>query len=207
MTPENIVLELFPIPIYISTLESLTIDTKKLIVNQEFEIMHSNTGSYSTNKTLLNIPELENIKKEIDWHVEYYTSQVLRIKEDQKFFMTTSWAVKHKKGNFAGTHLHTNSLVSGVFYLYSNKNYGCLTIQKHFYNLFTTSLMPDFSEYNRINSTEYNIESEENRIILFPSHTLHSVSVNNSNYTRYSVAFNYFANGIFGHKESFLQLT
>lgn len=206
MLEQSKILALFPIPVYVSKLNSLTHELKQLIVDQEYELMHSKKGFYTVNQSLLNLTELKNVREEVDAHVENYAKNILKVDEKQKFYMTNSWAVKHRTGNHADTHLHTNSLISGVFYLYQNSEYGNLQIQKHYYNLFPTTVSPDFSEYNMLNSTTWTIESQENSLILFPSTTLHSVSSNNSQYTRYSVAFNYFIKGNFGNKESYLEI-
>lgn len=200
------VLQLFPIPIYAGVLESLTQDLKQFIKDQEFELMHSGKGYYTVNHEFLSIPELKIVKEEVDTHVETYVRKVLKVHESQKFYMTTSWALKHEPGNFAGSHSHTNSLISGVFYLNQNEKFGELTFEKTFDNVFTRTIDLSYTEFNTINSGKWSLQPSANMIVLFPSTLVHSVSENLADENRYSVAFNYFVKGEFGRKESKLYI-
>jgi uncharacterized protein (TIGR02466 family) len=200
------VLQLFATPIYFSKLDSLTNDIKKIIIDQEFEEMYSGTGSYTKNQNLLNLPELLYVKEEIDRHVGCYAHEILKVKSSQEFYLTTSWAVKHTTGNYANPHIHTNSLISGVFYLDDDKDFGKINFGRTHDNIFTSAISPDFDEFNPLNSTEYAVSPSSGMILLFPSITNHSVSPNMSDKTRYSVSFNYFIKGEFGQKESYLNV-
>jgi uncharacterized protein (TIGR02466 family) len=200
-------LQLFATPIYISKLEITNDQIEAIVINQQYEKMHSGTGSYTVNQRLLNLEELKSFKEEIDRHVMCYAYDILKIKQSQKFYLTNSWAVKLDHGDYANPHIHTNSLISGVFYLSGDNKFGRINFGRTYDNIFTSSVSPDFEEYNPLNSSEYSISPEKNMLLLFPSITNHSVSPNLSNDTRYSIAFNYFIEGTFGRKETNLSLS
>lgn len=200
------ILQLFATPIYFSKLDTMSDYISKVIISQDFEKMHSGSGSYTKNQNLLNLPELLDVKNEIDRHVACYAYEILKIKLSQEFYLTTSWAVKHETENYANPHIHNNSLISGVFYLNSHEQFGKINFGRTYDNLFSSSVAPDFQEYTPLNSTEYSVIPETSMVLLFPSLTTHSVSPNKALTTRYSVAFNYFIKGEFGRKESYLNL-
>jgi uncharacterized protein (TIGR02466 family) len=203
---DSTLLQLYPTPVYISKLESITPELKNLIISEKYEVMYSGTATYTTNQQLLNDPAYKILKEEIDSHVEHYVRDYLNVNPNQKFYMTNSWAVCMPTGSFANPHAHTNSLISGCFYLGEDDKFGSFNINRNYDNIFTSTLSPEFVEYTTINSGSYSIQPGEDMIILFPSIVIHNVSPNQSQDTRYSVAFNYFANGIFGRKESYLEL-
>jgi|APCry1669189369_1035219.scaffolds.fasta_scaffold01618_8 uncharacterized protein (TIGR02466 family) len=199
-------LQLYPTPVYISKLESITKELKELIVTEKYEVMYSGTATYTSNQQLLSEPAYKILQEEIDAHVEHYVRDYLQVNPNQKFYMTNSWGVCMPQGSYANPHAHTNSLISGCFYLNSDTNFGSFNINRNYDNIFTSTLCPEFTEYTTINSGSYSIQPEEDMIILMPSLVIHAVSPNQSTNSRYSVAFNYFANGIFGRKESYLEL-
>lgn len=200
------VMQLFAVPVYVGALSSVTEDIKTFCQQQIFEEMYSGTGSYTSNNYFLNLPEMQVVKEEIDSHVETYTRQVLKIDKCQQFYMTTSWVLRHDKNNYAVSHGHTNSLISGVFYLNQHDEFGDLVFEKNFDNLFPKTLEMTYTEFNPINSGKWSLSPSTNMIVLFPSNLNHSVTKNMSDESRYSVAFNYFAKGEFGRKESKLFL-
>lgn len=200
------VIQLFSVPVYAGYLETLTDELKEFIVEQQYELMYSGKGWYTVNQQLLHHPKLKIVKEEVDSHVEIFAQEVLKIKESQEFYLTTSWALKHHQGDFAGSHSHTNSMISGVFYLNQDENFGDLVIERNFDNVFSKTIDPSYTEFTPLNSGKWSFQPIANTILLFPSITLHSVTPNKSNNTRYSVAFNYFIKGEFGHKESKLFL-
>lgn len=200
------VMNLFSVPIYKGILESLTTDLKDFIKSQEYELMHSGTGHYSSNHKFLDLPELKLLKEEVDQHVEIFVREILNISKEQQFYHTTSWALRHCTGNFAKPHFHCNSLISGVFYLNQDEDFGALVFEKTTDNLFPKTLDISFDHWTPLNSASWSLQPVANMIILFPSNLMHSVSENKSKDTRYSVAFNYFVKGRFGYKESELHL-
>jgi uncharacterized protein (TIGR02466 family) len=200
------VLYLFATPVYVNVMQTLTDDKKEFIKSLEFESLYSGKGQYTINQQLLNLPELKEVKEEVDYHVENYARDIIKVHTDQQFYLTNSWALRQNKGDWAHAHHHTNSVFSGVFYLYQDEDFGNLTFEKSSDNIFTKTLDPYYTEFTPMNSGTWSIQPVANMIVMFPSILKHGVEMSRSEKTRYSVAFNYFMKGQFGHKESELHL-
>jgi len=205
------VLQLFPISVYKSKLE-IDEDTKKFIYSQEYERMGSGNGDFTKNKYVLDTPECKNLKTQIEKHLNIFTNDYLTVKDNINFYMQNSWAVKHNKGDWGQQHCHANSLLSGVCYLKTNKNSGNIVFHKPdgYTNLFHTSTMILFNDYDNHNCESFDICPEEGDILIFPSHLMHSIKSNNSDMDRYSLAFNFHIEGELYSKDSkidYLKLT
>ena len=104
--------------------------------------------------------------------------------------ITSSWVNCNKYKDFNRTHVHPMSFFSGVFYLKVPKNSGNIVFENpnqlannNFYGLKILS-------NNLVNSMSYEIQPEENDLIIFNSHLPHFVKPNYSNEDRISIAFN-----------------
>ena len=135
-------------------------------------------------------------------------SNLLKIKPETEFYITTSWAVKFLPGGSAHEHSHVNSLFSGVLYLKAAEETGQITFHKYqkYLNFSSPTISLEFTEQNIFNSSTWSITPIENQIIIFPSNLMHSVDINNSKDDRISVAFNMFVRGNFGGREAALTI-
>ena len=92
--------------------------------------------------------------------------------------------------HFNTKHIHGNSIISGCVYLKVPQNSGNLlfhpNMMEHYFYTTYTNCDTDFS------SKETEFTAEEKKVILFPSFLPHSVSPNNSNEDRISIAFNFY---------------
>ena len=195
--------ELWPTPIYENYIE-----VKPDWVNKsktfEYERMYSNNGDYTKNKKILN--ELPDLKHEIFKNVILFTEKYLHI-ADINFYFTNSWVVKHYPNDWAQTHNHTNSLLSGVYYLETEQNSGDLCFESNnVNNLFPNAVFPNFKEYNYTTGGQIKMKVDMGKLYLFPSHIFHQVLKNKTNKIRYSLAFNLFCKGSFGKDEFELKL-
>jgi len=203
--PEFAIHNLWPITVYQSNL-----DVKKewvdYAINCNYERMRSNNGDISVSKYVLN--DITDLQKEIKIHIDNYTKKFLKVKNNLNFYFLNSWLVKHHPHDFAQSHCHINSLISGVFYLTVPPNSGDLKFSKtHSHtNLFNQNIAIDYESYNNINADTWLINSVEGQIILFPSFMEHSVTENLSNQVRYSLAFNLYVKGDIGKDEYRLEL-
>lgn len=196
---------LWPTPIYKNNFE-----VKKEWLNFseviEYENTSVNNGSISIDRYILN--KLPDLKKEIEIHCFNYTKKFLKIKNNANFYMQNSWILKHKKNNWAQAHYHTGSLISGVYYLDVPKNSGNIVFQRmsSYVNLFHSTINIEYDELNYINDDMQNFTIKTGDILLFPSHVMHKVRANLSNFDRYSVGFNFFVKGKFGIQEFQLEI-
>lgn len=196
-------LNLFGIPIYIG---NLSLDDKEIniLINSEYERLKPNNGFKTKNIFILNNKKIKKLNNEIKNHLNIYLYNQLKIKDNIKFKMLNSWCIKHIKDDWAQKHSHSNSFLSGIVYLKTNKNSGNLIFYKNVYwqNIFYKSVDIEFKEYTETNSDIWSITPKNGDIILFPSFLEHSVTYNKSKEDRYSCAFNFYPQGEFGNKNS-----
>ncbi len=118
------------------------------------------------------------------------------MKYTNKFQITTSWFTKVDKKEQGHLHNHRNCFVSGILYLQTYQDCGNITFQ----DLSDKRLVLDVNEYNILNSREWFYEPRDGFLILFPSEVHHIIGENNSNHTRYSLAFNVTPRGLIGNE-------
>ena len=141
----------------------------------------------SEDSYLLDHNQLSDIKKFIEEGLNRFTTQVLLSK--QKLKITQSWSNKNPKGSIVHQHMHSNSIVSGVFYFRVNKDQPPITFHKSQYELLTMN----YTDNNNFNSGVFNLQINTGELIIFPSQTGHSVSMNRSDDIRISLSFNSFS--------------
>ena len=197
---------LFGVPIYTSDVAPVSAKSINYIVNSPFQEMQN--GFITENVKLLDDPNCLEIRNKILNAFDDYAYNLLKIKPETEFYLTTSWAVKFMPGGSAQAHTHTNSLFSGTLYLKTAGETGQITFHstQKYLNFSSTTISLEFTEQNLFNSSTWSITPTENQIIIFPSNVMHSVEVNNSKDDRISVAFNLFVRGNFGYRESVLSI-
>jgi len=186
------IIQLFPISVYTGDIV-INEDDKKNILEENYERMFSGNGDYTKNKYLLHDTKYKNLKEKINNHLDVYTKKYLNVKKHIKFYMQNSWAVRHQSDDWGQSHIHANSLLSGVYYIQTKKNSGDICFHKPmgYTNIFHSSTNVPFEKFDNHNCDVYNITPEDGKILLFPSHLYHSINNNISDITRYSVSFNF----------------
>ena len=107
---------------------------------------------------------------------------------DIKFKITTSWAVKLRKGESVHHHNHRNCLWSAVFYYGNYTKKSCPLFFQNPINPSIPYQIDDVSQRNPMMS-DIAIQPQTNMVIFFPSWINH-YSNPNMEHTRYSLAFN-----------------
>jgi len=168
---------------------------KKIKYNFTKSSIEKKSDCFISNK--LNIfNDLNSLKKEINKHVGFYLNKLLNYKMNYKF--TTSWATKTNNKGYGQKHFHNNCFLSGVYYPIGNKDF-----KINFYKRHSTMWDVDIKEYNEFNAKQVIFEIKNNNtLILFPSELNHSISTNNSDIIRYSIAFNVNPKGLIGQKDN-----
>lgn len=199
------VIPLFAIPLFRTHLGPLDPKMKDFIVKAPCERMPAGNGSYTVDKYFLNSPELAELKEQIMERVKEYIHGYLDVTNDFEFVMENSWINRHQTGDYSPSHWHGSSLMSGVYYVQVEENAGDIVFhkdQRHL-NLFDPIIPIKFNyektldqnKMNVYNTNNFGITPQAGDLVLFPSHLAHSVEVNNSNKTRYCIAFNLFPRG------------
>ena len=194
---------IFPIfPEAILYSQQINVDLNKImnyLKKIKYSLTESSIGKDADNfmSDKLNVfNDLNFLKKEIDKHVSFYLNKLLNYKMNYKF--TTSWATKTTNKGYGQKHYHANCFLSGVYYPIGNKDF-----KINFYKRHSTMWDVDIKEYNELNAKQVVFEIKNNNtLILFPSELNHSISANNSDITRYSIAFNVNPKGLIGQKDN-----
>lgn len=191
-TPELI--QLFPIPVVIFKYEENYEKELNYIRKIDYRNKSDNTFSYnlqSVDTFLLDKEELSKIKIFIEESIDFYAKNI--IKSSQQLVITQSWSNKNSKNQSHHTHIHPNSIASGVFYFKINK-----LPPIRFKNNKINTFGMEVTEQNNFNSFEFYLPANDGELIIFPSDLEHSVPVNNSDEERISLSFNTFAKGNIG---------
>jgi uncharacterized protein (TIGR02466 family) len=200
---------LYAIPLYQTNLNMLDPVIKQFLVTQTYERMPSGNGDYTVNKNILNAPECTALKEHIQSHIDYFLFDQLQVSRNVTLEIQNSWVNRHGKGDYAHVHYHRNSVISGCYYLETFPDSGEIVFQKDkaFNNLFDTTVDMGFDNaMNIFNSTYWPLRPNTADLVLFPSHLAHSVTPNNTDQIRYSLAFNVFPRGQLGHGTDTIQL-
>jgi len=199
------VFELFPTPVLKFNIgRNFTKEEVDYIVKKEAEVAQPPfllfIGNNTTvNKKILEHPEMIHLKAIVESCLKEWCDKVYNPMYGDKFRLkiTQSWLNYTKPGEQHKLHYHPNSIVSGVIYISAN-------IENDMISFLSDRKMTSFIEplgLNKFNSVTVNIHVNQGDIILFPSDLSHSVPVNNENYTRVSLAFNSYFEGILGDSD------
>ena len=103
-----------------------------------------------------------------------------------KLGLSNAWININPKGTWNSVHAHPCSVISGVFYVATDQNTGNIVFDsgsasKHYrFNAFNSDMFLRSAIYHPY----------DGMIVLFPSWVEHEVTVNKSDKTRISIAFN-----------------
>ena len=189
---------LFSKPVY---LKKINIDRNKILkmIDDDFEkasiVNDSNVSERSNCTTVLNKRKFKFLKNILMNEFDQYNKEVLHYKNN--FKMTTSWFTRAHENQGSNYHNHANSFISGVLYL--NCDNSAISFE-NFQKTKLFHLIP--KKYNIYNSDAFTVKVSNCFLIFFPSETYHRIVNNNSNLTRYSLAFNLIPVGEIGDKKS-----
>tara|TARA_B100001250_G_scaffold326750_1_gene290806 strand:+ start:151 stop:750 length:600 start_codon:yes stop_codon:yes gene_type:complete len=163
----------------------------KFVESQEF-VYHGN--GHITSEDLLDNTQMHVVRDCITERVEEFVYGDCGISSEMEIELISSWANLHKKGDFAQIHSHYNSIISGVWYLTTTPKTGKFVVHSD-HKLFGNLL--DFPKrvYNEFNNDSYSFIPQNGDLIIFPSTLKHSVTHNEEDIDRFSIAFNYMLRG------------
>ena len=177
----------------------------------EFDIFqkHSNTvrrnisNSTSLNVDILTEPELSDIATWITKECQEYINNIVVPENPVDIYVTQSWINVTNKNEQHHAHHHSNSYLSGVFYVAAKKDLIKFS-DKQYRQIF---LRP--RDYNMFNSQTWSVEVSTGDLIIFPSELYHEVPVLNTSGPRISLAFNTWIKGELGKSSTldFLKLS
>lgn len=206
---------LFSIPLFRSNLGQLDPITRAWLMQLQFPTQrtaHDHTDDDlpvdQRGMHILDKPQLRVLKLQIQRTLDHFVYDILAVDAHVLFPIQTSWVNLVDAENSVPTHGHSNSMISGVYYIDCDSAAAPLVFEKNYLytNLFSHTVQPTFRERNNFNSNTMLFYPCPGDIYLFPSHLEHSVpSGFGSN--RLSLAFNSFARGLFGSGTDRINLT
>ena len=123
------------------------------------------------------LPGIEQVMTDMNWE-----------KQQQSININSMWAIINTKGAANYQHQHSNSTISGAYYVRAPKNSGDII----FYDprpapvyTYPKAVSPNF-----LNAQINGISPKEGALVLFPSYLDHSVNENLSNEERIVISFN-----------------
>jgi len=190
---------LFPQAIgHFSLDRDLTVEELSFIKNQDTV---KNIGNLTSKDCyLLEKHPLKSLKEFFKNSLEKYFLHVYAPETNVNLKITQSWSNYTNSGEFHHKHIHSNSFVSGVFFVQTDP-----ALDKIFFYR-NESPFSIFSEkYNMYNSEAWWYPATQGKLILFPSTTQHSVETVTTK-QRISISFNTFFVGHLGRDEDLTSL-
>ena len=191
-----IVENLFPTPIgFFKYKNKLTVKENKFLLNQKTRVNQGN--KCSINNRVLDDKNISKLKAFINNSLFKYFEDIYATNSKVEPYVTQSWLNYTKENEFHHRHNHSNSFISGVFYVQATSKKDKIYFFKDKYEQLTLSTV----SYNPYNSSSWWFKVETNDLIIFPSNLTHEVA-NVVGKERISLSFNTFLQGNLGVNES-----
>jgi uncharacterized protein (TIGR02466 family) len=170
----------------------LTKTEKKFLV--ELEKKENEGNKTSSDNYVLGSPKLSKLKGFLEDSLKEYIDQTINPVESNELYVTQSWVNYTKEGEYHHKHTHSNSIVSGVFYVDTVPDRDRINFFKDGYS----TIKPETKDWNSYNSESWWYETKPGDLYLFPSSLPHSVFTVPKGKTRISLSFNTFIRGSVG---------
>ena len=200
MKEKDELLQIFPTPVLITKYEGDISEETKYVENLEYLSQKENKNFKSKDSYLLKHEIFKNIKSFFGESIIKYTEKVLNSK--QRLVITQCWTNKNPPGAKHHEHVHPNSMVSGVFFFKIGGKLPPIQFAKSIQG----AMKLDPVKYNNVNAETFLLPCVPGELLLFPSNLKHSVPINLSEETRYSMSFNTFCIDILGAESSLTHL-
>lgn len=188
---------LFPSPLgmtHISGDPSLTVEALKEVEWHEF------VGGASTNTNFLT--DFPVLKEQVMNAFNGFKNDYLGYRSTE-FVMSSSWATRTDPGTIGVGHTHHNCMFSGVYYPFPGEYAGLELCRMGSH---PSSFLIVADDENPLTIHSVTVTPHEGLIIFFPSYIHHQIHKNETENTRYSVAFNFFPVGTFGVGDSAINI-
>jgi uncharacterized protein (TIGR02466 family) len=216
MISEADLMHLFPIPVLNKELDITDEELKEVqtiahstleetlssseIVRNYWE--HAPGQVLSENRNILENKKLTNIKNKIQSMIDGYVSAVYDPARNYDLYITTSWFSYLAKNKAHNHHTHSNSILSGVLYINTDKE-DSIVFSRSDSSYQTIDLFSNSGSYHSAKAMRLPVYTKQ--LLIFPSglpHVVHPVDGHESD-TRISLSFNTFVRGDIGlHTEA-----
>jgi len=199
---------LFPTTVLTYDLQRKFTQTELDTVNNliQKENINYNKHNYITfSKNVLDGQNLLNLKEEILQGFIHYMKEIKKSPDSTEIYITQSWINVTEKGQSHHIHSHSNSFLSGVLYIYTDKDDKIL-FQKPNINYSELNVTPTITTH--LNSDTWWVPAVAGQLIVFPSYLEHYVPEVETEHKRISLSMNTFLRGKIGNPDdaTFLEL-
>ena len=189
----------FPCPVYIVKSNSKFTYDEEIgnIIDAGMQFNGSNSNSISS---YIFDTGLKKIKQFCEEQIKIYVEQIIcPVEGDLDFYITQSWLNVNRPGESHYEHCHSNSIISGVFYISTEEDDKITFVDPNYHVKDRIKFETKVS--NIWNSEQWSFQSNSNELILFPSWLNHMVNSNpRATKDRLSISFNTFVRGTLGEK-------
>tara|TARA_Y100001951_G_scaffold102569_1_gene109472 strand:- start:2338 stop:2946 length:609 start_codon:yes stop_codon:yes gene_type:complete len=198
-----IIHHLFPEPVCFSKLERpLTKQELKTLDKYKKETKNNLGNTITISNYILENKTLKNLKKDLHKKVIDYFNEVVCTSNSIIPYITQSWLNYTEPGQFHHRHEHSNSYVSGVFYVSADKEVDRI----QFYKTAHEEIQLAVSKYNLFNATTWQYPVQTGDVLLFPPYLTHGVEKKKGTNLRITLSFNVFFKGTIGRNEEMSEL-
>jgi uncharacterized protein (TIGR02466 family) len=191
------IINLFPTTIGSFKLNrNITEEENLFLRSQEQKPNEGNTTS--ANRLILNSSEIVGIKEFIKNGIDEYFKIIQCPEKEVELNITQSWLNYSEPGQWHHKHSHSNSFLSGCFYVNADKDLDKIYFYKEQYK----QIKIPSKEFNLSNSDSWWLPVGTGDLIIFPSSLTHMVQNVEAKETRISIAFNTFPVGYIGNDDS-----
>ena len=199
-----IIRSLFPEPVYFSKLERALTKKELKIIDEHQKKTYPKVGNTTSNDNyVLENTTLKNLKKDLHTKVMDYFDKIVCTDNSITPYITQSWINYTRPNQYHKEHSHSNSYISGIFYIDAQKEVDSITFCKPDAD---KTIKPHVTRYNPFNSTTCLFPVETGNIFLFRSSLTHRVDKKKGTNTRISLSFNTFIKGPLGNEKELTQL-
>lgn len=188
---------LFPTPVYTHTDDVYLLKSaEKDFVNQ-LEFQENRMNHRSVNSYVLDNENLKGLRAHIEQHLQIFFKETWQPGNDVSLKLTQSWINKCHPGEAHHKHAHTNSIVSGVYYINADPETDKIFFDKGVFDHMQINPV----NFNIWNSSSWFFPVMSGMLVLFPSNLLHFVDAVESTSirdVRMSLSFNTFFEGTVG---------
>jgi uncharacterized protein (TIGR02466 family) len=194
---------IFPTPVYSSKLNRKLNKKELTFIDKTKSDCNKNEGNITSNDNyILNNKIFKDLKTDLDLIVQDYFEKVISPTDAITPYITQSWLNYTETNQYHHKHQHSNSLVSGVFYINCDKKFDKIKFFKEDYK----TIKPEIKDWNIWNSETWWFPVKTGDVILFPSSLTHMVETKEGTNTRISLAFNVFIKGTVGINKQLTEL-
>ena len=200
MKEKDELLQIFPTPVLITKYDGDISEETKYVENLEYESQKENKNFKSKDSYLMKHEAFKKIKNFFGESITKYTEKISNSKH--RLVMTQCWTNRPPPGATPHAHVHPTSILSGVFFF----RIGGKLPPIQFSKAIQGAMKLDPTTYNNVNAETFLLPCVPGELLLFPSNLKHSVPINLSEKTRYSMSFNTFCIDVLGSENSLTHL-